>query len=35
MFKPQRIAFRLSLMGIHWEQLDEDVSFESFTYKDE
>ena len=31
----QRTAFRLSSMGIHWEQLDEDVSFESFTYKDE
>ena len=30
----QRTAFRLSSMGIHWEQLDEDVSFESFTYKD-
>ena len=31
----QRESFRLSPMGIHWEQLDEDVSFESFTYKDE
>ena len=31
----QRTAFRLSSIGIHWEQLDEDVSFESFRYKNE
>ena len=30
----QRESFRLSPMGIHWEQLDEDGSFESFTYLD-
>ena len=27
--------YRLSPMGIHWAEIDEDVSFESFTYPDE
>lgn len=28
----QRNNFRISRKGIHWEELDEDVSFESFEY---
>ncbi|MBQ7851340.1 MAG: DUF2442 domain-containing protein [Muribaculaceae bacterium] len=28
----QRNNYRISRMGIHWEELDEDVSFESFEY---
>lgn len=28
----QRKAYRLSEMGIHWAELDEDVSYESFEY---
>lgn len=28
----QREAYRIGLFGIHWEELDEDVSFESFEY---
>ncbi|MBO5272200.1 MAG: DUF2442 domain-containing protein [Muribaculaceae bacterium] len=28
----QRNNYRISRMGIHWEDLDEDVSFESFEY---
>ncbi len=31
----QRKAYRLSPMGIHWADIDEDVSFESFYYKDD
>ena len=31
----ERAAYRLSTMGIHWTAIDEDVSFESFTYPDE
>ncbi|MCC8035378.1 MAG: DUF2442 domain-containing protein [Rikenellaceae bacterium] len=31
----QREAYRLSPMGIHWDDIDEDVSFESFTYPNE
>lgn len=31
----QREAYRLSPVGIHWAELDEDVSFESFAYPDE
>jgi len=30
----QREEYRFSTMGIHWEALDEDISFESFTYED-
>lgn len=30
----QRLKYRLSPCGIHWEELDEDVSFESFTYEE-
>lgn len=29
----QRNNYRISRMGIHWEELDEDVSFESFEYE--
>lgn len=28
----QRNNYRISRMGIHWEELDEDISFESFEY---
>ncbi len=28
----QRNTYRLSQDGIHWEEIDEDVSFESFLY---
>lgn len=28
----QRNNYRISRIGIHWEELDEDVSFESFEY---
>ena len=28
----QRSAYRLSPFGIHWDEIDEDISFESFTY---
>lgn len=31
----QREAYRLSPMGIHWAEIDEDISFESFTYPNE
>lgn len=31
----QRATYRLSAMGIHWSEIDEDVSFESFTYDDQ
>ena len=30
----QRESFRLTPFGIRWEEIDEDVSFESFTYED-
>jgi len=30
----QREAFRLTPFGIRWYDIDEDVSFESFTYED-
>lgn len=26
----QRVNYKLSAMGIHWPELDEDISFESF-----
>lgn len=28
----QKEEYKISLLGIHWEDLDEDVSFESFEY---
>lgn len=28
----QREKYRIGRMGIHWEELDEDISFESFEY---
>lgn len=28
----QREKYRIGKMGIHWEELDEDISFESFGY---
>ena len=30
----QRSNYRIGFEGIHWSELDEDVSFESFEYKD-
>lgn len=30
----QRENYRIGRMGIHWEELDEDISFESFEYDD-
>lgn len=30
----QRKQFEISTIGIHWRELDEDVSFESFCYDD-
>lgn len=30
----ERERFELSTIGIHWRELDEDVSFESFLYED-
>lgn len=30
----QRSAYEFSTIGIHWPELDEDVSFESFFYED-
>lgn len=32
--KLQRESFRLTPFGIRWDEIDEDVSFESFTYED-
>jgi hypothetical protein len=32
--KLQRASFRLTPFGIRWDEIDEDVSFESFTYED-
>lgn len=31
----ERNDYELGAFGIHWEQLDEDVSYESFSYDDE
>lgn len=28
----QRAAYELGAFGIHWEEIDEDVSYESFEY---
>ena len=28
----QRAKWKLSNVGIHWEEIDEDISFESFFY---
>jgi hypothetical protein len=28
----QKTKWKLSSVGIHWEELDEDISFESFFY---
>lgn len=30
----ERNAYKFSLSGIHWRNLDEDISFESFEYED-
>lgn len=30
----QRQEYEFSTIGIHWSRLDEDVSFESFTYEE-
>jgi len=30
----QRTEWTESLLGLHWENLDEDISFESFTWED-
>ena len=30
----QRANYEISTIGIHWHELDEDVSFESFLYAD-
>lgn len=30
----EREKYRIGFTGIHWEELDEDVSFESFEYDD-
>ncbi|MBQ9163680.1 MAG: DUF2442 domain-containing protein [Bacteroidaceae bacterium] len=30
----QRSAYRIGFDGIHWRDLDEDISFESFWYED-
>ena len=32
--KEQRTRYAIGHDGIHWCELDEDISFESFTYKD-
>ena len=32
--KQERTKYILSTIGIHWPELDEDVSFESFLYED-
>ncbi|MDR1190674.1 MAG: DUF2442 domain-containing protein [Verrucomicrobiales bacterium] len=31
----QRAAWQPSPFGLHWAQLDEDISFESFTWADQ
>lgn len=30
--EPRRLDYTIGAFGIHWEELDEDVSFESFEY---
>ena len=30
----QRLNYKIGLTGIHWRELDEDISFESFYYDD-
>jgi len=30
----QRKKYRVSALGLHWDDLDEDISFESFQWKD-
>lgn len=30
----ERTKYKISTIGIHWPELDEDVSFESFLYED-
>lgn len=30
----QRQKFRVSALGLHWDELDEDISFESFQWKE-
>ena len=30
----QRVNYRTNAFGIHWEDIDEDVSFESFEYEE-
>jgi hypothetical protein len=30
----QRAEWKESHFGLHWEKIDEDISFESFTWKD-
>lgn len=30
----ERMNYKIGLDGIHWRELDEDISFESFTYSD-
>lgn len=32
--KEERACYTIGLDGIHWRNLDEDISFESFTYDD-
>ena len=32
--EPQRNAYKINAFGIRWEEVDEDVSFESFEYPD-
>ena len=32
--KEQREDYELGAFGIHWEEIDEDVSYESFEYDD-
>ena len=32
--KEQRAKYTIGFDGIHWRELDEDISFESFTYAD-
>lgn len=32
--KEEKEAYTMSTIGIHWRNLDEDVSFESFKYED-
>jgi len=32
--KIQRLEWTASSFGLHWEKIDEDISFESFTWDD-